>query len=356
MEKTKAAKELATAKYIWIYGAGEVGRKAAADLRKRPIYSRLKGFVVSKCPDTSFFEGFEIVGLDSVNTPPEETFFLIAVSDKFQQEIMSMLTEHGYNGYAAWNPSFMLYSSDYTFINRKKGNNKLCLVLSGYKDFLWNIVFSRLEKFIPSDVEVCILSSGLYSEVLDSIAKSKDYSYLYTELNDLTLVQNLALCLYDDIEWVYKMDEDMFLTDYCFEKLMNTYGIVEGKERYKVGFVAPLIPLNGYSYVHILNHYGVLNEYENRFGTAYYGGHKERAIECRADVSGFIWGEDGGLPQLDDMNKDFSKKWSYSVCGVRYSIGFILFKREFWELLGGFNMYGETDLGVDELQICANCA
>ena len=349
-------KKVIFAKHIWIYGAGIIGKRAAYTMRNKSLYSKMRGFVVTEGGDDDSLEGYPVVCIDKVSTSPEDTFFLIAVSDKYQAEVTETLEKRGYVDYAIWDIRLSLYSSDYSFIDRRKDYEKVCMVLSGYKDFLWERVFDRLKRYLPADVEVCIMSSGLYDERLANVAEENRYSYLYTAINDLTLIQNIALCIYDDAEWIYKMDEDIFLTEGCFEKLMQTYERVEREERYEVGFTAPLMPLNGFSYIHILDHYAKLNDYEMRFGRAIHGGFKTRIIENNPNAAKYMWGEDSGLPHIDEMNRNFSMQWRYGVCGLRYSIGFILFRRDFWEMIGGFVMTGNTDLGEDEKNICAHCA
>lgn len=353
MDRHENVKAMLSAKYVWIYGAGIVGKRAAYDLSHMPYMTRSCGVVVSEKGAESELEGYPIVGIDEVSTPDEDTFFILAVSDKYRDELVDTLKAKGYTHYGTWIPKMRWYLTDYTFINRQKNLKKACFILSGYKEFLWDDVFERLIKYVPPDVEVCILSSGVYSDRLDAMAEDNGWSYLYTGLNDLTLIQNIGLHLYDRAEWVYKMDEDIFLTKGCFDKLIHTYMKVESEEPYRIGFTAPLLQLNGYSYIHILNHYGKLAEYEARFGRATFGGDIHKSIECDSQAARYMWGDTGALPYLDEMNRDFEKEWEYSVCGVRFSIGFILYKRSYWEELGGFGMTGENDLGRDEREMCS---
>ena len=81
----------------------------------------------------------------------------------------------------------------YKFINRKNDNKKLCIILAGYKKFLWEDVFGRIEKYAPKDIDFCIVSSGLYSEDLAKIAEKNNWSYLSVKQNKVTLVQNIAI-------------------------------------------------------------------------------------------------------------------------------------------------------------------
>ena len=49
------------------------------------------------------------------------------------------------------------------------------------------------------------------------------------------------------------MDEDIFVTKGTFETLIETYNKVEKDSDYEVGFVSPIIPVNGYGYTRILD-------------------------------------------------------------------------------------------------------
>ena len=100
----------------------------------------------------------------------------------------------------------------YKFENRIKSKEKVCFILAGYKEFSYDIVFSRIKKFVPKDVEVCILSSGKYSEKLSKIASDNDWSYLSTKRNNVCLIQNVANSIFKDAKYIYKIDEDIFVT------------------------------------------------------------------------------------------------------------------------------------------------
>ena len=46
----------------------------------------------------------------------------------------------------------------YYLLNNSKNQEDLCIILAGYKEFLWDIVFDRIEKFMPDNIDVCIVS------------------------------------------------------------------------------------------------------------------------------------------------------------------------------------------------------
>lgn len=243
----------------------------------------------------------------------------------------------------------------YKFVNRSKSNKKLCIVLAGYKEFVYDILFKRIKKFSPSDIDFCIISSGKYCEILDKICQENNWSYLSTERNNVCVAQNLAIHLHPDAEYIYKLDEDIFITENYFETTFETMQRVTEESDYAVGFVAPLILINGYSTLRILKKLNLRGEYEKRFEKLYHAHGSDRMIENSPDVAEFMWGEGGIIPHIDDINRIFqSEEFSYSICPIRFSIGAVLFKREVFEEFGMFNVSTiGNDLGNDESQLCS---
>ena len=59
------------------------------------------------------------------------------------------------------------------FIDRKKNREKRCMVLAGYKEFSYPAVLGRLKKFLDEDIDVCIITSGKWSDVINEICENK---------------------------------------------------------------------------------------------------------------------------------------------------------------------------------------
>lgn len=348
-----------SAKHIWIYGAGKIARQALTMLSSACLQLPIDGVVVScKQEEDTKLCGYPIRDITEVDANDNGTVFLIAVSEKYQQEITETLRRHGYHNYVAWYapPLREIWTlADYAFIDRRRGKKKVCFVLSGYKKFLWKDVFKRLQKFAPEDVDICILSSGLWDGQLAEIAEKNGWSYLSTKINNITLIQNIAIRLFETAEWIYKMDEDIFVTGCCFERMYHMYHYAMEKGHYRAGFVAPLIPVNGYGHIRILDYLKKTEVYEERFGKAVYGGISENKLEKDAEAAAFMWGYQNVLPQLDELNAMLEENDTFSVCGVRFSIGFILFHRSLWEDMDGFPVSGGRDFGVDEIEMCKYC-
>ena len=337
---------------IYIYGAGKEGRKVynALTFFKVPV----QNFVISKYDGAYCFER-EVIELSQVKTHPDESFFIVTVPKQHQEDVISNLKERGYNNYIVWASSELnelWRSADYTFEDRRKNKEKCCFILSGYKEFLWEDVFARIEAFAPDDIDFCIISSGLYNEKLSAKAKANNWSYLATKVNSVTIIQNVAMALFEDYKWVYKIDEDMFITKDSFEKLYACYKDVEQTGEYHVGIVAPLIPVNGYGYKRVLKEIGKEEAYIARFGTIVSGGNPASEIEKNPETAVFMWND---TMQLDQLNRHFEEIGNPAICGVRFSIGFILMKHSFWDNMNGFFVSGNHDMGRDEEEVCSTC-
>lgn len=239
---------------------------------------------------------------------------------------------------------------------RKKDYSKLCVVIAGYKPFLYEAVFERIIKFIPRDIDVCIVSSGKYDEKLSKIAEKNDWSYLSTKRNCVTLAQNIAINKFPKAEFIYKLDEDIFITENYFDTLLKTYKDCEINGEYNVGFVAPTIPINGYGNMKILKRFDMLEYYTKRFEKPLYAAGGERKIESNPEAAKFMWGEGECLPSIDEMNRSMQNdNFSYNACPIRFSIGAILFSRALWNNMKYFKVKMGSCMGLDEEQICCFC-
>lgn len=253
-------------------------------------------------------------------------------------------------------------SGTHDFIDRSKGSEKMCMVLAGYKPTLWEDVFGRLAAFVPDDVDVCIMTSGLVNDELKDLAAKNDWSYLSTSVNHLSVVQNIAIECHPNAKWIYKLDEDMFLTEGFFEVLMSTYQRLEGDSLYRPAFVSPLINVSCYGHLRLLDKLGLLDDFRSTGLTdmKYSDGlHHNRQVIDEPKVAQYMWGESNPvLRDVDALTERFSEEregFSYSICPIRYSIGAILFTRDAWEEFGHFPLTfvgGPYGLGDDEEHIC----
>lgn len=342
-----------TYKRFFLYGAGVKAENMliAFEAMNIEIYKIL---VTDKNENASELRGIPVVQFDEVKFIPESDLIVIGVSDKFKQEIIDVIKQENDIDYCEIN-SFWKYARNYIFIDRRKKMDKVCFVLAGYKEYLWDKVFARLQKFAPADVEICILSSGKYSKELDNIARDHDWSYLYTTVNNVSLIQNIAISIYDHTSWIYKMDEDIFITQNSFQHLFDVWQMVEDTSYYRAGFVAPIIPVNGYGYIRVLEQTGKVNTYKKLFQTPKYAvGWKNKILGDPATAK-FMWGATGDIPKLDQLNDMVKNDNGYSICNIRFSIGFILFSRFLWSSMDGFHIIHGDCMGVDEEDLCKKC-
>ena len=248
------------------------------------------------------------------------------------------------------------------FVDRSKGSDKLCIVLAGYNPTLWEDVFDRIAAYLPADVDMCIMTSGLVNDELKALAAKYDWSYLSTSVNHLSVVQNIAIECHPNAKSIYKLDEDMFLTKGFFEMMLSTYQRLENDSLYKPAFVSPLINVSCYGHLRLLEKIGLLDDFRSTGLTdmKYSDGlhHNRQAID-EPKVARYMWGESNPvLRDIDALTERFSEEregFSYSICPIRYSIGAILFTRDAWEEFGHFPLTfvgGPYGLGDDEEHIC----
>lgn len=243
----------------------------------------------------------------------------------------------------------------YSFKNRSHGRNKMVMVLTGYKEYLYAPVFGRFRKYLSKDLDVCIITSGKYVETIDQMCEKEGWSYLSTKENHVSLVQNTAIRLHPKAQYIYKLDEDIFICEGYFERMMEAYKHA-GKGPYIPGVIAPLIPVNGYGHVRILEKLGLTEQYTKLFEQPVYAAGPDRMIENNAEVAKFFWGEGGYVPGIDEINRRFYEESKEErPCPIRFSIGAVLFERKVWETMHFFTVNRRYPIGTDEEDLCAWC-
>lgn len=247
-------------------------------------------------------------------------------------------------------------TNNYKFEDRKQDKEKVCFVLAGYKDFLYDNLFGRIKKFISDDIEVCILSSGKYSEKLSEIARNNQWSYISTKRNNVALIQNVAINLYNKAKYIYKIDEDIFITKHFFEMTYKTLEECKENGKYVPGIVAPTIPINGFSHMIILERFKLKEIFANKFEKPRCMAGNSRMIENNPEVAKFFWGEGEYLPSIDKVDAIMCEdEFEYVSCPIKFSIGAILFERKLWEKMRMFRVDSGAGMGNDEKQICTFC-
>jgi len=250
-------------------------------------------------------------------------------------------------------------NGQYTFVDRSKGKKQCCIILAGFKEYLYDATMPRLKRFVPGDVDVCLLSAGRYSPVLNELAIQNDWSYLYTKEKNVSLVQNIAINVHKSAEFVYKIDEDIFLTENFFRTVEDCYSHCQENTEFNVGFCAPLIPINGYGHTRILSILGLTEQFTKLFESPKVGVGRIKMIESSADCAKFMWDINGdGTFNIDDLDKMLNDApFRFGICPTRFSIGAIYFSRELWEHMDFFEVKNRNKprLGDDEKQLCLFC-
>ena len=242
------------------------------------------------------------------------------------------------------------------FVDRSHGADILCIVLAGYKEYTYSDVLGRIKKYQKDDMDVCLVSSGVSSEQLDIICARNGWSYLSTKENHVGLVQNVAIAKHPKAKYIFKLDEDIFITENYFDNMLKAYEHAQ-EGNYVPGVMAPLINVNGYSYAKILEKLNLCQVYEEKFGTFKYATGQATAIESNAELAKFMWGKEGYVPYIDELNRKFSHEpLCENPCSFRFSIGAILFERKLWEDMGFFSVSkSSTGMGQDEKEIDTFC-
>ena len=152
-------------------------------------------------------------------------------------------------------------------MNCDKRSDSLVLILAGYQPYLWNSeqesllndnneapittlmggVFDRFKKYIPDDYDVCIVSSGKYLTSISKICKDNNWNYISTKANKLAMALNVATKCFSNAQMIFKFDEDIFIGENYFRNMVATYNKANQDGLYKIGFVAPVINVNGSS-------------------------------------------------------------------------------------------------------------
>lgn len=227
-------------------------------------------------------------------------------------------------------------------------------MLAGYKPDLWRFVMPRFRAALP-DADVCIVSPGKYAEPLAKLCGQQGWSYLSTSTNDVSLAQNVCYRLHDKAAMIVKLDEDMFLLPGTISLLLAEYDRIKRENVVDPGFVAPMIPLNGFCYRHLLQMLDLLDEYEARFGKARLAT-SGLAIDTDPAAARWIWQRTAPLSATGVRLAQMERQ--RLLCPIQFSIGLIAFERGFWELIGHLPVYrrrllvGLNTLGGDEAYIC----
>ena len=260
-----------------------------------------------------------------------------------------------------WLNPFFASSKEYEFINCQSGNGNLLIVLAGYQPYYFDAVFERVskcQKQFKEGMDVCICCSSAPQSAkleLERICEQNGWSFLYLKKNRVTQVQNTAIKLHEKAEWIFKIDEDIILCDDYLTKMKEAYIEADNTLPYKVGFAGPVLNINAFGTQSFLKTIGKWEEFEQKFGRFLFGGMintPQDDIHRNQDWAQYIW--EHSVP-FDQVAAQVAKKKNIEICPIRFSIGAILFKREFLEHNGYFPVFRSGGMGQDEKYMCDIC-
>jgi hypothetical protein len=242
-----------------------------------------------------------------------------------------------------------------SFDDRRTDAPVLVCMLAGYKPDLWRFVMPRFRAALP-DADICIVSPGLHHDGLADLCRRERWSYLSTVTNDVALAQNVCYRLHNAAEMIVKLDEDMFLLPDTITGLLAAYRDIKAQGIVDPGFVAPMIPLNGFCYRYLLEMLGLLDDYEAAFGRAQLA---TSGLAVHNDLAAARWIWERTAPLEATAARLNSLERRVLLCPIQFSIGLIAFERQFWEQIGSFAVHrhrllaGLGTLGGDEAYLCA---
>jgi hypothetical protein len=245
-------------------------------------------------------------------------------------------------------------TDDHRFDDRRQGVGVLVCLLAGFKPALWDHVLPRLARALP-DADVCIVTPGLVLEELRSHCRRNSWSYLGTATNDASLAQNLCYRLHPDVAMIVKVDEDMFLLPNTITALLTRFDEVKRNDVINPGFIAPMIPLNGFCHRPLLERLGALEEFEDRFGRARIA-HSALAIHDNPAAACWMWKKTAPLSATASKLAEGGVHELH--CAVRLNTSMIAFERSFWEAIDhlpvrrGKLIVGLSTQDADEEHLC----
>ncbi len=244
------------------------------------------------------------------------------------------------------------------FDDRSRGSGTLLIVLAGHKPDLWPMVFPRIVAHTSdADVDICVVCSGgapAGSEARKT-AEQHGWSFLQAEEDLLAHAQNLAVAAFPKASWIAKLDEDMFVTAGWLQELHEVYERAAADGQYRIGFVAPTIPVNGFGYKLFLDLTGSVEEYRTAFPEhpPVSAGLDNGACTDSA-VAEWLWRRSSPLDATAARLSEHAG--AYSICPHRFSIGAFLMHRGTFSAFDGFAVAKwPGTLGHEEQQLCLWC-
>ena len=146
----------------------------------------------------------------------------------------------------------------------------------------------------------------------------------------------------------------MFLLPNTITTLLEEYQAIKTEGWIDPGFVAPMIPLNGFCYRPLLKMLGLLEAFEAQFGPARMAA-SGIPLQTDPNVARWIWQRTAPLETSAARLAALPRQRLTSP--IQFSIGLIVFERAFWEAIGFLPVHRHRLLaGINTLGGRALCA
>lgn len=196
------------------------------------------------------------------------------------------------------------------------------------------------------DAERTLDVARRYQKLFPKMVRVVDY--IHPQAPYHAIKQLLESDLFGGYDYICKVDDDAFpINDGWLDKLLKCWDVSADKYGEKLAYVTPLINNNNWGFAELINDLGLKDEYFGAVAREHYAGvdteYSSRRLlsanELGTGVDGTVW----GLPYLARWIHEHTtlqpQRFIEAVKGQaykevpsqeRYSIGCILFKKDFW--------------------------
>lgn len=151
-------------------------------------------------------------------------------------------------------------------VDNRHGNDSLLIIVAGYNEFLWEKVFWRVVKYMERWVDVCVVHpGGKINVVLKEYCEKNGWTYLHIKENRLALAQNIAIEMHPNAQFIYKIDEDIFITEWFFSKLRKKYELAVKNSEFYPWAISPVVNINPWTYKFFLKCVWKIEDYSELF-------------------------------------------------------------------------------------------
>lgn len=243
----------------------------------------------------------------------------------------------------------------YLIIDNRNNYDNLLIIVAWYQNYLYDKVLERVKRNMESNIDVCIVTPWKKDKELLEYCSKYWWSYLYTKDNKLSLAQNIAIKLHEKAQFIYKMDEDIFITEWFFSNLKEKYKLAIENSEFIPWAITPVININGFTYSYFLDTIGKREEFEKNFSKIKQEVWKKwENIRYSNKIAIYIWENTLPIDKIQEkIFKNINISEKYIINSIRYSIWCFMFPRYIWEEMWWFDVASEWQLGKEEMQFLA---